>query len=111
MHLTLLALAAPAPESGLLTCPVCDSRQVTLSHLDCRALGSTHGEIQVGRDGLRLDPSIPNPEGGATVGLRCTCEQGHDSIIRFRQMRDATVVERTVLPWTSNPTSIGMDDG
>jgi hypothetical protein len=107
MHIIVMnAIAAPAPERGLLTCPVCDSRQVVISHLDCRALGSTHGEVQVGRDGLRIDPSIPNPEGGATVGLRCTCEQGHESVIRFRQMRVATIVERSILPWTSHPASI-----
>jgi hypothetical protein len=107
MHIILLnAVPVPAPERGLLTCPVCESRQVVLSHLDCRAIGSTHGEVQVGRDGLRIDPAIPNPEGGATVGLRCTCSQGHESLIRFRQMRGATIVERSILPWTSHPTCI-----
>lgn len=107
MHIILLnAIAAPAPERGILTCPVCDSRQVVLSHLDCRALGSTQGELQVGCDGLRIDPSIPDPEGGAIVGLRCTCDQGHESLIRFRQMRGATIVERSVLPWTSHPVGI-----
>lgn len=94
-----------ARANGLATMP-----SVPLTHLDCRALGTTHGEVQVGRDGLRIDPSIPNPEGGATVGLRCTCDQGHASVIRFRQVRDATVVERSVLPWTAHPTGIGTSD-
>jgi hypothetical protein len=99
------AIASPEPARGILTCPVCDTRKVTITHLDCRALGSTHGEVQVGRDGLRLDPSIPNPEGGATVGLRCTCEQGHESLIRFRQLRGSTVVERILRPWMSHPAN------
>ena len=99
MHIIVMnAIAAPAPQRGLLDCPACGSQRVVLTHLDCRALGSTSGEVQIGRDGLRIDPAIPDPEGGATVGLRCTCEQGHDTVIRFRQLRDATVVERTVLP-------------
>ena len=99
MHIIVMnAIAAPAPQRGLLDCPACGSQRVVLTHLDCRALGLTSGEVQIGRDGLRIDPAIPDPEGGATVGLRCTCEQGHDTVIRFRQLRDATVVERTVLP-------------
>jgi hypothetical protein len=111
MHIIMLqAIAAPEPNRILLSCPVCGSDKVALTHLDCRALGSTHGEVQVGRDGLRIDPSIPNPEGGATVGLRCTCDQGHESVIRFRQVRGATVVERNVLPWTSHPAGIDADD-
>ena len=111
MHIIgMNAIAAPAPQRGLLDCPACGSQRVVLTHLDCRALGSTSGAVQIGRDGLRIDPAIPDPEGGATVGLRCTCERGHDTIIRFRQMRDATVVERTVLPWTAHPASIGQDN-
>lgn len=110
MHIIVMnAVAAPAPQRGLLDCPVCGSQRVVLTHLDCRALGTTCGEIQIGCDGLRLDPAIPDPEGGASVGLRCTCERGHDTILRFRQVRDATVVERTVLPWTAHPASIGQD--
>ncbi|MCK6490618.1 MAG: hypothetical protein L6R48_20385 [Planctomycetes bacterium] len=110
MHIIFAtAIAAPPLERGLLTCPVCFSRQVTLSNLDCRALGSTHGEVTIGRDGLRIDPSTPNLEGGATVGLRCTCEQGHESLIRFRQMRGSTIVERSILPWTAHPAGIGAD--
>jgi hypothetical protein len=110
MHIVMLAsLPTPAPERGLLTCPVCNSRQVVLTHLDCRALGSTQGEIQVGRDGMRIDPSIAEPEGGASVGLRCTCEQGHESVIRFRQMRRSTVVERSLLPWTVHPPAAAAD--
>ena len=110
MHIILMhAIAAPAPERSLLNCPACGSLRVVLTHLDCCGLGSTSGEVQIGRDGLRIDPAIPDPEGGDTVGLRCTCERGHDAIIRFRQMRDATVVERTVLPWTAHPATIGQD--
>jgi hypothetical protein len=107
MHIILMnAVAAPAPERGLLTCPVCENREVTLTHLDCRALGNTHGEVQVERDGLRIDPSIPNPKGGATVGRRCSCDQGHESLIRFRQLRGSTIVERSILPRTSHPIGI-----
>ena len=101
--LTTIAAPDPDPERGILVCPVCASRHVVLTHLDCRALGSTRGEIQVGRQGLRIDPAIPDPEGGATVGLRCTCDLGHESVLRFHQVRHATIVERSVLPWTAHP--------
>lgn len=107
MHIIVMnAIAAPTPQRGLLDCPVCGSQRVVLTHLDCRALGSTSGEVQIGRDGLHIDPAIPDPEGGATVGLRCTCEQGHETLIRFRQMRHATIVERSVLPWTAYPADV-----
>jgi hypothetical protein len=110
MHIiTCHAITAPEHDRGILDCLVCGSRQVVLSHLDCRALGSIHGEVHIGRDGLRIDSSIPNPEGGATVGLRYTCEQGHESLIRYRQMRGATIVERIVLPWTSHPAGPHAD--
>jgi hypothetical protein len=107
MHITIIAI--PAPERGLLNCPVCGSRRVLPTRLDCRALGTTQGEIQVGEDGLRIDPTIPDPEGGASIGLRCTCDQGHHSILRFRQMQDATVVERTVLPWVASRAVLDED--
>lgn len=110
MHIIIATLAAPVPERGLLTCPVCGSERVVLTQLDCRALGPIRGEVCVGRDGLRINPSIPDPEGGATIGLRCTCEQGHDSVIRFRQARHATVVERHILPWTAHPAAAGEEN-
>lgn len=101
MHILLLAPpAAPEPERGLLSCQVCGSQRVVLDHLDCRALGPIRGEVRIGRDGLHLDPTATEHEGGASVGLRSVCEHGHQSILRFRQVRSATVVERTVLPWT-----------
>jgi hypothetical protein len=101
MHIIMLqAIAAPEPDRHLMTCPVCGSQRVALLHLDCRGLGPTRGEVQIGTQGLQVDPLVPKPEGGATVGLRCTCDQGHEILIRFRQVRGATVVERSVLPWT-----------
>lgn len=113
MRITMATLSAPlpgpAPERGLLACPVCGSRQVVLTHLDCRALGPMCGEVTIGPAGLRIDPAMPNPEGGATVGVHCICAQGHASVIRLRQVRGATTVERTILPWTTDPARIGTD--
>jgi len=111
MHIVVLNAPADQPaQRRVLTCPVCDSHRVVLSHLDCRALGPLRGEVRIGRDGLRVAPSIPDPEGGAIVGLRCTCDLGHEAVIRFRQLRGATYVERSVLPWTSHPSSSAAEN-
>ncbi len=106
---THLPIPDPEPERGILDCPVCGSRHVRLTHLDCRALGSTRGEVQIGARGLQIDPAVPDPEGGTTVGLRCTCDLGHDSFLRFQQMHQATVVERRVAPWTIRSPSRDTD--
>jgi hypothetical protein len=108
--MNIIAIAAPIPERGILNCPICGSQHVVPTHLDCRALGTTRGEIQVGEDGVRIDPAIPDPEGGATIGLRCTCDLGHDSILRFRQVLGATIVERTACPWTAHPGAADEGD-
>jgi hypothetical protein len=110
MHILVRNAAAdqPAPRR-MLACPVCDSPRVTITHLDCRALGPMPGEVQVGRDGLRVDPTTPGPEGGATIGLRCACDQGHDSVIRFRQLRGATCIDHILLPWTAPSTRADLN--
>ena len=111
MQITLVtAIATPDPARGILTCPVCGSVRVIITHLDCRGLGSTQGEVQVGPEGLRLDPAIANPEGGACVGLACVCDHGHGSVIRFRQVRGSTIVERGILPWAADPYGIEAGD-
>lgn len=106
MHLVLLNAPADEPAARRqLACPLCASQRITIAHLDCRALGPLAGEVAIGPDGLRIDPSIPAPEGGASIGLRCACDQGHAFVIRFRQLRGVTLVERTILPWTLHPAS------
>lgn len=100
MHITIAPAAdQPAPRR-MLACPACDSQRVVLNHLACRALGPLTGEVVIGRDGLRIDPSVPAPEGGAHIALHGTCERGHTFVVRFRQVRGATCIDRLLLPWS-----------
>jgi hypothetical protein len=107
MHTFMLHdIAASDPDRRLLICPVCGSPRMVPINLNCRGLGPHRGEVAVGRQGLRVDPTGPIPEGGAIVDLHYTCEQKHHVIIRFRQVRDTTVIEQVVPPWTSYAAGI-----
>lgn len=109
MHITIAPAAdQPAPRR-MLACPACDSQRVVLNHLACRALSPLAGEVAIGRNGLRVDPSAPAPEGGASVALHATCEHGHAFLVRFRQMRGATCVDRLLLPWSASPAQADLN--
>jgi len=98
MHIAI-AIAAPAPRRGRLTCPVCGDAHVTPSTLASTSLLGQRGEVRVDQDGLHLDPAVPSAEAGSSIAITFRCGSGHLFGLRLRTTYETTTAEMIALPF------------
>ena len=98
MHIAI-AIAAPAPRRGRLTCPVCGDAHVTPSALASTSLLGQRGEVRVDQDGLHLDPVAPAAEAGSVIAVTFHCAGGHLFGLRLRTIYESTTAEMVALPF------------
>lgn len=98
MHIAI-AIAAPAPRRGRLTCPVCGDAHVTPTALASTSLLGQRGEVRVDGDGLHLDPAVPAAEAGSAIAITFRCGSGHLFGLRLRTTYESTTAEMIALPF------------
>jgi hypothetical protein len=98
MHIAI-AIAAPAPRRGRLTCPVCGDAHVMPTALAGTSLLGQRGEVRVDQGGLHLNPAAPSAEAGSAIAITFRCGSGHLFGLRLRTVYETTTAEMVALPF------------
>ena len=99
MHISVTAIAAPAPRRGRLCCPICQDDRIIPISIACTSLLGQRGEARIDSDGLHLNPIAPAAEGGSGIGISFRCSHGHQFVLRLRTMYETTTAETTIPPF------------